>query len=550
MAVITPQSDVYLLKVPLEIDNENQLTFANATAQHTYFNSLPKKGYDDFTYIRKDGVLRIPDLVDNLYSYNYVMYRNDAYSNKWFYAYITSMEYVNDNVTDVSIATDTWQTWQFDLNYKRTFVEREHVNDDTFGLHTIPENLEYGPMTCVSRTFVKPDGNVKDYQGTTYQGVDGQEVICFLVSGWVPALKPSNWVPANANAFSGLAMFAVRDITAAAVVIKAYQQNQTDNEIASIFMAPIKLFNQGYFEQKTIVIDGVSATIYIITESELSAYGLTKLKDNRVNVTMPTTLDYDYQPHNNKMLCFPYNYFYVSNNVGEIQDYHYEDFRNVTQNGARFDMYGALSQGCAIKLIPYSYNPQGIENVTYATEYAVNARKYPVCAWSSDSYTNWLTQNSINTGVGMASAVATGLAGLAMGNPFALVSSGISIANSIGNVLQVSKLPDRAKGDMNMGDFAEGTKETYTICKTTIRTEYAKVIDSYFDRFGYKVNETKLPNVTGRRNWNYVKTIDCYIEADIPQEDLQQIKDMFNKGITFWHNPSTFCDYSQTNDII
>lgn len=66
MAVITPQSDVYLLKVPLEIDNNNQLTFANATAQHTYFSSLPKIGYDDFTYVRKEGVLRIPAVMDDI----------------------------------------------------------------------------------------------------------------------------------------------------------------------------------------------------------------------------------------------------------------------------------------------------------------------------------------------------------------------------------------------------------------------------------------------------------------------------------------------------
>lgn len=549
MAVITPQSDVYLLKVPLEIDNENQLTFANATAQHTYFNSLPKKGYDDFTYIRKDGVLRIPDLVDNLYSYNYVMYRNDSYSNKWFYAYITSMEYVNDNVTDVSIATDTWQTWQFDLTYKRTFVEREHVNDDTFGLHTIPENLECGPVSCINRTVINPDGNIKDHNNVPYSYLSGKQAICFLVSGWVPSIKPSNWYPQNAGAFTGLAMFAVTDIIGASVVVKAYQQNQTDNEIASIFMAPIKLFDKGYYEQKTITIDGVSATIYILTQSDISSGTLTSLLDTRKTINMPTYLDFDYQPRNQKLLCYPYNYFYVSNGVGEIQDYHYEDFTNAKTDGVSFNMYGALSQGCAIKLIPYRYKPQGSTG-TYLTDYAVNARKYPICGWSSDSYTNWLTQNGINTGIGMASSVVSGLAGLAMGNPFALVSSGLSIANSIGNVVQASKLPDRAKGDTNMGDFAEGANETFVVYQQTIRTEYAKVLDSFFDRFGYKVNETKLPNVTGRRNWNYVKTIDCYIEADIPQEDLQQIKDMFNRGITFWHNPSTFADYSQTNDII
>jgi hypothetical protein len=68
--------------------------------------------------------------------------------------------------------------------------------------------------------------------------------------------------------------------------------------------------------------------------------------------------------------------------------------------------------------------------------------------------------------------------------------------------------------------------------------------------FGYKVNRVKVPNITGRRNWNYVKTIGCYIDADIPQTDLEQIKEMFDRGITLWHNPATFVDYSQNNDII
>ena len=84
----------------------------------------------------------------------------------------------------------------------------------------------------------------------------------------------------------------------------------------------------------------------------------------------------------------------------------------------------------------------------------------------------------------------------------------------------------------------------------SIRQEYAKIIDDYFSAYGYKVNSVKTPNITGRRNWNYVKTVGCYIEADIPQDDLQEIKTLFDKGITLWHNPATFADYSQTNDII
>ena len=57
MAVITPNTDVILLKVPLEINDNNQLTFANATAQYNYFNGLTKKTFEKFTYQRKDNTI-------------------------------------------------------------------------------------------------------------------------------------------------------------------------------------------------------------------------------------------------------------------------------------------------------------------------------------------------------------------------------------------------------------------------------------------------------------------------------------------------------------
>ena len=127
MAVIAPQTDLYLLKVPLEIDEANQLTFSTTTAQFNYFNSLPKLPADNFTYQRKDGTIRFPANFDDIMQYNYVMYRNTAYSSKWFYAFITGMEYLNDNTTRISILTDPFQTWQFDLIYKQSFVEREMI---------------------------------------------------------------------------------------------------------------------------------------------------------------------------------------------------------------------------------------------------------------------------------------------------------------------------------------------------------------------------------------------------------------------------------------
>ena len=69
----------------------------------------------------------IHGLFDDLIGYNYVMYQNTHYSNKWFYAFITGMEYLNDNTTKITIVTDPFQTWQFDITFKQCFVEREMI---------------------------------------------------------------------------------------------------------------------------------------------------------------------------------------------------------------------------------------------------------------------------------------------------------------------------------------------------------------------------------------------------------------------------------------
>ena len=138
---------VYLLDVPLENDYKNTLYFTSKANQQAYFQNNIVKSYTDFSYQRKDKLIRIPEIYDNLFNCNYVMYQNSNYSNKWFYAFITKMEYVNDGLTNVYIETDVMQTWAFDYDVKSSFVEREHVSDDTVGINTVPENVELGEYT-------------------------------------------------------------------------------------------------------------------------------------------------------------------------------------------------------------------------------------------------------------------------------------------------------------------------------------------------------------------------------------------------------------------
>ena len=141
-------TQVYLLNVPLESDYKNTLYFTSKETQSDFFKSKVVKRYTDFSYQRKDSFIRVPDHFDNLQNVNYVMYQNKQFSNKWFYAFITDIKYVDDGRTDVFIETDYIQTWLFDYTIKSSFVEREHVSDDTIGKHTLPENLELGEFIC------------------------------------------------------------------------------------------------------------------------------------------------------------------------------------------------------------------------------------------------------------------------------------------------------------------------------------------------------------------------------------------------------------------
>lgn len=152
MAVIEPNTEIYLIKSPIELDNDNQLNFASLDAQYNYFSNLPKVTLENATYQRKDGYIRWPASMESVLTYNYCMYRNKSYGNKWFYAFITDIQWLSNDSCGITIKTDVWQTWQFDITFRKCFVEREHVSDDTFGLHTIPEGLEYGEYIVNSAT--------------------------------------------------------------------------------------------------------------------------------------------------------------------------------------------------------------------------------------------------------------------------------------------------------------------------------------------------------------------------------------------------------------
>ena len=265
------------------------------------------------------------------------------------------------------------------------------------------------------------------------------------------------------------------------------------------------------------------------------------------DVDIPTSL-FGYYPRNKKLLTYPFCFLVLSNNNGTSNILQYEYFSNRLK--AEFRIKGIPTVGGSIKCIPHAYKNAGLRN----EEEGVIAGKFPTLNWSNDNYLNWLTQNAVNNTLGITSDVVSLVAGagsLAMGNPVGAsgVISGIEgLASNIGQIYQHSLVPNTTRGNTNGGDINVASNQNgfYLIGKCITR-EYAEKIDKYFDCFGYATNMTKIPNINNRPNWNYVKTVGINIVANIPQNDLKEICDMFDNGLTLWHNTSTFLDYSQNN---
>lgn len=558
MAVITPQSDVYLLKCPLEISDINQLTFANATAQYNYFNSLPKLAVNNFTYQRKDGTIRYGASFDSLIQYNYVMYRNDAYSNKWFYAFITGMEYLNDNVTAISIKTDVWQTWQFQLTFKPVLIDREHTNNDTVGANTYPEGLELGDMICngIVTNFGNDSSGIGDWvivvdvsmienpgdnQTLTYSGNPPVQYINGIPSGLYHLL-----IGVNSSV-----------VTSARDIINLYDEAGLSDAVQNVYILPRALV--GDVTAVTLSTQNVPNPRSVGVNMPNSTTGVTTL--GTWTCPRPTSIR-GFVPKNNKLFVFPYNYVNVSNNAGTVIPYHYEDF----SGNVSFKVEGVLTPSGSIKAIPQNY--KYVNTTENAYDYSISGAKYPICAWVTDSYTNWLTQNAVNMEHQWAQTLIQGgweamktTAAIGFGgSPVAGAVAGVAqyAGGIIGTALeqhraksQANLVADQAHGNANAGDIVwSKLRARFTFMPMSIKPEYAYKIDEFFSQYGYKTNRVKVPNITGRRNWNYVKTVGCYIDADAPQEDIAEIKAMFDKGITLWHNPATFADYSQNNDIV
>lgn len=189
--------------------------------------------------------------------------------------------------------------------------------------------------------------------------------------------------------------------------------------------------------------------------------------------------------------------------------------------------------------------PIAYKNINLNNEYSISGAKLPICSWNSDVYINWLTQNAVSIGISTFAPLLN-----QKQNP---VSISLNTANNINSILQAEMIPNQAKGNTNCGDvnFSKGYSG-FTLYYTTIKDDYAKIIDNYFTRFGYAIKSLKIPNITGRKYWNYVEigNTEEIGNGEVPSSYMENINNACRKGVTIWHNHANIGNFSLNNEII
>jgi hypothetical protein len=489
---------------------------------------------------------------------NYVAFINPTFGNKWIFAWVTDVKLMNPKTSRIYFDIDVWSTWFSRFNIGKAFIEREHVEDDTFGLHTIPEGLETGEYT------IKDETDATDLQ-------DVCPVVCATTSPIGTNANPNSYSSYCGNRYEALGYYIFKGSLATfydggdqADAIDAYikRTNEifSDDGIVSIFMAPKKLV--GWTSDGTWTNFGTGAYSFrdaldvfdYSSGGQIGTHYDRPIKFSDLQVTRPTTFG-NYTPINNKCFCYPFQYINLTNNNGGNGLYNYEDF---SSNTPTFELSGIITPSCSIRAVPKNYKNQAL-----SYNDGIQGAKYPICSWNNDLFTNYMTQQGVNIGLEIAKDVMTigagAVTGLATGGVASALGAGLAsggitgILNTMAQVRQHSLVPPQSRGNINGGDVgASVNKITFTAQRMQVKEEYIKVIDGYFSRFGYKVNEVKTPNINSRQEFNFIKVggMDELVSGEIPADALEKVNSILRKGVTIFHNYTNIGNYTISNPIV
>lgn len=557
MFYIEPNTRIEFLRgVPLDPGYENTLYFDTLAQQDAYFydklalainRASYQRGERGWLKVSWNAAENVTPVINTLYNISYMRFKNSNFENKWFYAFVDNVEYVNNNTVRIRYHIDVMQTWAFDYSFNQCMIEREHTETDNIGENTIPENFELGD-------YIFDNAQEFNYEPTAIVVTAGDFGGSYGAGVVVPGLSTKgDW-------FSGVHFYPFplhvqQQVDALNQMLEdAYTDRDKLNTIIAVFVMPNSFITPSFPPQEF--------TESVITASQVGGYMLG-----------------DYPCRNAKLLTYPYNLLYVTNYQGSHLELHYEYFTDPTN--CKLKVWGNLSINPALMLYPNNYKTTG-DNF----DEMITCTGFPMCAWANDAYKAWVAQNAGTimagatiAGAGILSGVKVGsipsmnpdvfdptgganglLTGkelaipngvsynkLSLGYDFEKGLPGIMAAMGIvGKVADHYVAPPSSHGQANPNIQYQSGKMTFMWCHKHIRPEFAAIIDNFFDMYGYATHRVGYPIRNARPCYTYVKTANCSMDGNVPVQDLRIIESIFNKGVRFWKSTAVFGVFDNT----
>lgn len=562
---IAPNSIIKILKnVPLDPSFDHTIYFTSKEAQYNYFSGKAKYTLTQQSYQRlQRGFMRVDIQAENLYDCNYVMYQNTAFGDRWFYGFITKVEYINNAVSQVNFILDPMQTWFFDYELQPCFVEREHSATDVVGDNLLPEPVPISEYISESLGDLNELKDIEICIATSFEIDD---------SGSIPVISETGGGIYN-RIYSGCDYITFPNTNAGAQAAANFLERAAtlykQDGIVNVFYIPsvfkgekgVDMITTGFLTQKTKHQSG--------------------------------TID-GYTPHNKKLYTYPYNFLYVTTYQGESASYPYEFFETQTAN---FYVTGDMTCNPTCWLYPMNY-----KGVTDNWDEALTLSGWVTCTYNTDVWKAWLAQTLAKIGgmgIALAAAMPTGGLSLGMAGAIGAVGAGTAlstyvnsnvpqahnyqntrgydqpitfdnvtgymeippyegmglvpaaaIGHLLGDGIQRQITPPQQRGRQGGQAVLQMHNEiNFNFYNKHIRAENLRIIDNYFDMFGYATKRLKVPNRNVRPHWCYTKTVACVITGSLPADDAKAICSIYDRGITFWKNGNEVGNYNLDNRV-
>jgi hypothetical protein len=474
--------------------------------------NLEKLYVANCTYQVKDGYLRVPYVADALYKYNYVMYKNAHFTDKYFYAFITKIEYVNENTSYVYLETDVFNTWFYGLNFNQSFIERQHIATDDF--NTLSDSV--------------PTGQLVEKGSIEYNFSGGYFVFC---SGDITKADTST---------SPTYTFKVSNYSVPCMVL--YWDSSDVQEMSQALQL---IANKGWG-------DRILSATFIPYIAYSAGINVTSVDSTELGISLPVCtgfdgvqdlhaeISYDFSRlvTHKKSLTYPYAKIVIMDmTTGQSVELSPEKFDNMF---AEFQIQCSISEVPSYKVIPKNYDGQFL-----AYNQALVTRCSTSLPVANNTYAKYMMMNGDMNHLKMGFA-GLGILGSAIGgNPSGVIGGIHQITNVIAQESQAAKLPNQltsiTDGAQERILFQNGVK----ISLFMMDNFHQGVADEYWNMFGYPVRKLSYPLVRmPNKTYNYIKMLSPNITGNgIPQEDMMKIEEIFTKGVTLWHTPASFRQY-------